>query len=156
MKTILKGTLVCGLAVGCWSGIWAQDAAKSGKPDGAKAGGDMAMPMPKPAPEMTKLIKMMAGNWTVTEKADPNPMMPNGGTGKGTAKLWAGPGDMSLMEKYQSSGVMGGSFAGFGTFWWDEKAGVYHGLWCDTMTPGGCDMSGTTKWDGDKLVGMME
>jgi hypothetical protein len=24
------------------------------------------------------------------------------------------------------------------------------------MTPTGCDASGTTKWDGDKLVGMME
>ena len=37
------------------------------------------MPMPKPDPQMTKLIKMMAGNWTVTEKSDPSPMMPKGG-----------------------------------------------------------------------------
>ena len=33
---------------------------------------------------------------------------------------------------------------------------VYRGLWCDTMTPGGCDASGTTKWQGDNLVGTME
>jgi hypothetical protein len=112
--------------------------------------------MPKPAPEMTKLIKMMGGNWTVTEKGSPSPMMPKGGAGKGMATLTAGPGGMSLMEKYHSSGLMGSNFVGFGTFWWDDKAQVYKGLWCDTMTPGGCDASGTTKWDGDKLVGTMQ
>ena len=29
------------------------------------------------------------------------------------------------MEKYHSSGLMGSSFNGFGTFWWDPKAQVY-------------------------------
>ena len=111
--------------------------------------------MPKPAPEMTKMIKMMGGNWTVTEKHDPNPMMPNGGTSKGTAVLTPGPGGMSLTEKYHSTGAMG-SFNGLGTFWWDPKAQVYRGVWCDNMSPNGCDASGTTKWEGDKLVGTME
>jgi len=112
-------------------------------------------PPPKPDPQMTKLIKMMSGNWTVTEKVEPSPMMPKGGSGKGTAKLVAGPGNMSLMEAYHSTGTMG-SFAGTGTFWWDPKAQLYRGVWCDSMTPGGCDASGTTKWEGDNLVGMME
>ena len=100
------------------------------------------MPMPKPDPQMTKMIKMMSGTWTVTEKSDPNPMMPKGGTGKGTATMTPGPGGMSLMEKYHSSGMMGGNFSCFGTFWWDPKANAYRGVWCDTMTPGGCDSSG--------------
>ena len=60
------------------------------------------------------------------------------------------------METYHSSGMMGPNFSGFGTFWWDPKAQVYRGLWCDSMTPNGCDASGTTKWDGETLVGMME
>jgi hypothetical protein len=157
MKTILRGTILVGLAAGCWTVLAAQDAAAPAGSNSAKTSGqEMSMPMPTPAPEMTKMIKMMAGSWSVSEKSYPSPMMPNGGTGKGTAKLWAGPGNMSLMEDYHSSGVMGSSFTGFGTFWWDAKGQVYRGLWCDTMTPGGCDSSGTTKWDGDKLVGMME
>jgi len=113
-------------------------------------------PSPQPAPEMTKLIKAMAGNWIVSEKVAPSTMFPTGATGKGTAKMWAGPGGLSLMESYHSSGAMGNNFSGFGTFWWDSKAQVYRGLWCDSMTPGGCDANGTTKWDGETLVGMME
>ncbi len=113
------------------------------------------MPMPKPAPEMTKLIKTLSGTWNVTEKHEVNPMMPSGGTGTGTAKIWAGPGGLSLMENYSSSGAMG-SFKGMGTWWWDPKAQVFHGLWCDNMTPNGCDTSGSTKWEGDQLVGTMQ
>ncbi len=155
MKTILRGTILVILGGLCAMPLAAQDSAMSAKPKTAKPKEQMGMPMPKPAPEMTKMIKMMAGSWTVSEKADPNPMMPNGGTGKGTAVLTPGPGGMSLLEKYHSSGVMG-SFNGFGTFWWDPKAQVYQGVWCDNMTPNGCDGSGSTKWEGDKLVGTME
>lgn len=111
---------------------------------------------PSPAPEMTKLIKLMAGDWTVTEKADPGPMFPKGGAGKGTAKLWAGPGGMSLLENYDSSGLIGTNFSGFGVFWWDSKAQSYRGLWCDSMTPGGCDSSGKMIWEGNNFVLRME
>ncbi len=155
MKAILRGTIVLGLVVACWAALAAQKASTPSKSKTAKSAGQQAMPAPKPAPEMTKLIKMMSGNWTVAEKAEPSPMMPKGGTGKGTAKLWAGPGRTSLMENYRSNGVMG-PFTGFGTFWWDPKAQLYRGVWCDSMTPSGCDASGTTKWEGDKLVGTME
>lgn len=153
MKTVLKGTLIVAVAALACSSLVARDRAQD--VNAGKPATQAAMPMPKPDPQMTRLIKMMAGNWTVTEKAGPSPMMPKGGTGKGTAVLTPGPGGMSLMEKYHSSGVMGSSFSGFGTFWWDAKAQVYRGLWCDTMTPGGCDSSGTTKWNGDTLVGTM-
>jgi hypothetical protein len=152
MKIVLRGMGVAVMAAVCVTGLMAQD--KSASAD-AKAAAP-TMPMPKPDPEMTRLIKMMSGNWTVIEKSQPSPMMPNGGSGQGSAVMTAGPGGMSLMEKYHSSGLMGSNFNGFGTFWWDPKAQVYRGLWCDTMTPGGCDASGTTKWDGDKLVGTME
>jgi hypothetical protein len=155
MKTILRGTILLALAGVFGLTLMAQDSGMSSKP-ATKAAQPMAMPMPQPAPEMTKMIKMMSGTWTVSEKSDPGPMFPKGGTGKGTAKMWAGPGGMSLMENYHSSGLMGTGFSGAGTFWWDAKAGVYHGIWCDSMTPGGCDGSGTTKWDGDNLVGTME
>ncbi len=153
MKPILKGTLILVTVALGWSGLLSQDKQAMSKP--TKPAADATMPMPKPDPAMTKMIKMMAGNWMVTEKADPSPMMPKGGTGKGMAVLTAGPGGMSLMEKYHSSGVMGSNFTGFGTFWWDSRAQLYRGVWCDSMTPGGCDASGTTKWDGDNLIGTM-
>jgi hypothetical protein len=87
--------------------LMAQDktAASNSKP--AKPAAQASMSTPTPAPEMTKLIKMMSGNWTVTEKSNPNPMMPKGGTGKGMATMTAGPGGLSLMEKYRSSGLVG-------------------------------------------------
>jgi Protein of unknown function (DUF1579) len=155
MKTIPRVMLLVVLAGFCCLAL-AQDAAAPAKPKAAKAAGQaQAMPMPKPAPEMTKLVKTLSGNWTVAEKMEPGPMAPNGAMGKGTAKFWAGPGGMSLIENYQSSGAMGGSFKGMGTWWWDPKAQAYRGLWCDNMTPNGCDTSGSTKWEGDNLVGTM-
>ncbi len=159
MKTILRVTMLLVLGRLCWMPLAAQDSAMSAKPKAAKpaakAKEQMGMPMPKPAPEMTKMIKMMAGSWTVAEKVDPSPMMPKGGTGKGTAVLTPGPGGLSLTEKYHSNGTMG-SFTGLGTFWWDAKAQVYRGVWCDSMSPNGCDASGASKWEGDKLVVTME
>lgn len=157
MKTILRTTILAAFAAVCCMPLMAQDAASSPKSSAAKAKPAMAaMQMPKPSPEMTKMIKMMAGNWTVSEKYEPGPMMPTGGGGHGTAVLTPGPGGMSLTEKYHTSGAMPGSFNGLGTFWWDPKAQVYRGVWCDNMSPNGCDDSGSTKWEGDKLVGTME
>jgi hypothetical protein len=157
MKTILWGTILMVLGGLCAMSSAAQDSGMSAKPKAAaKPKEAMGMPIPKPAPQMTKMINMMAGTWTLTEKADPNPMMPKGGTGKGTAVLTPGPGGLSLVEKYHSSGLMGPNFNGVGTFWWDPKAQLYRTVWCDNMTPNGCDSSGTTKWEGDKLVGTSE
>lgn len=156
MKTILRGTILAVLGALCAVPLAAQDSAMSAKPKAEKPKEQMGMPMIKPAPEMTKMIKMLAGTWTVAEKHEPNPMMPSGGTGKGTAVLTPGPGGLSLMEKYHSSGAMGPNFTGDGTFWWDPQAKLYRTVWCDNMTPNGCDSSGSTKWDGDKLVGTME
>jgi hypothetical protein len=153
MKPILTGAVVFILVTLSFSTLTAQD--KPVSSTAKSAAPSSAMSMPTPDPEMTKLIKMMTGTWTVMEKSQPNPMMPNGGTGKGTATLTAGPGGMSLMEKYHSSGLMGPDFDGYGTFWWDAKAQAYRGLWCDAMTPGGCDASGTTRWEGDNL-GVMQ
>lgn len=153
MKT--SGMILTTVVTLCCAVLVAQDNAKpaggAGKPPEQQA-----MQMPAPAPEMMRLIKQMSGTWAVAEKAFPNPMMPNGGTGKGTATFTPGPGNLSLIEKYHSTGVMPGVFNAWGVFWWDGKAQAYRGTWCDNMTPGGCDSSGTTKWQGENLVGTME
>ena len=93
---------------------------------------------PKPAPEMEKM-KMFLGTWRTTEKHEPSPWMPKGATGKGTATYKLGPGGMSLIEDYRSTSSMGGKFMGHGVFWWDEKEKGYKSVWCDNMSPGGCE-----------------
>jgi len=156
MKIIGKGILLMILAAFFCATLMAQDNDMPKKPLPGRSVANAKMPPPpQPSAEMTKLIQMMSGTWTVSEKYEQSPMFPVGGTGKGTAKLWAGPGGMSLLESYHSSGVVG-NFNGFGTTWWDAKAQSYRSVWCDSMTPNGCDSSGTSKWDGETLAGMME
>lgn len=154
MTTRLR-TLTLLVALGCVT-LAAQDNMKPATGDAGKPPQSAALQMPAPAPEMTRLIKTLSGAWTVTEKQDPNPMNPKGGTGKGTAVLTPGPGNLSLIEKYHSVGTMGGSFNGMGVFWWDTKDKVYRSLWCDNMSPNGCEAAGSTKWEGNNLVGTME
>ena len=161
MKTVLKGMFTLAVIMVMPVLLPAQDKDKAmdnakAKSKAAMPADNSSMPMPKPDPQMTKLIKMMSGTWSTTEKSQPSPMMPKGGTGKGTATFTPGPGGLSLVEKYHSSGLMGGAFNGLGLFWWDSKSQLYKGVWCDSMTPGGCDGSGSTKWEGDNLVGTME
>ncbi len=140
----------------------AQDKPKgsgAAKPMAKKTGGEggqMAMPMAKPSPEMEKLGKMLVGTWSTSEKHEPSPWAPKGATGKGMAVIKKGPGGLSLVEDYKSSSGMG-AFAGHGVVWWDAKAGGYKSVWCDSMTPVGCEPAkGVAKWEGNSLVGTDE
>ncbi len=129
-----------------------EKAAPKAKPKAAPAG----MTMPKPAPEMQKLLKTFVGSWTVAEKHEPGPFLPKGGEGKGEARFFPGPGGRSLIENYHSQNPMG-RFSGHGVIWWDPKAGAYTGVWCDNSTPTGCEVGGATKWEGDNMmVGTMD
>jgi len=156
MKRLAKGILLIMTAAVLSATLMAQDNDAAKRPRASRSVANAKMPPPPEAsPEMTKLIQMLSGTWTVSEKYEPSLMFPNGGSGKGTAKFWAGPGGMSLLEDYHSVGAIG-KFSGFGTTWWDPKAQAYRWVWCDSMTPNGCDSSGTSRWDGETLVGMME
>ena len=124
-----------------------------GKPAAAdkdkKAAKPPAMPAMKPSPEIQKLAKAMVGSYTTKETHDPGPFMPTGGTGTGEAKYVLGPGGFSIIETYKSkTGPMGGNFRGHGVIWYDQKAGGYRGVWCDSMSPA-CETGGLSKWAGD-------
>ncbi len=161
MKIVSRMLAILAIAGLCSLPLMAQKGATQKKPSAAqpaakaKAQPPAGMPMPKPTAEMTKMLKAMVGTWKVSEKHEPSPMVPKGGTGEGTSKIWPGPGGLSLLQTYRSSGAMG-SFSGFGTAWWDGKAQAYKGVWCDNGTPEGCTYGGESKWEGDKLVGTME
>lgn len=109
-----------------------------------------SMEMPKPAPEITKLIKMFSGTWNATEKHEVSDFMPKGGTGKGVDIVKAGPGGNSLLGDYRSTGAMG-RFSGHGIIYWDAKKQAYSSIWCDSMSPS-CETSATGKWEGNDLV----
>lgn len=125
----------------------------SGKPAASTKAKPAGMPMKvAPSPEMNKLIKAMAGMWATTETAPPSDMMPNGGTGSGEAMIHRGPGGNSLLQSYHSQSAMG-KFAGHGITWYDPQAKAFKNIWCDSMTPTGCEVfNGTGQWEGDKLV----
>jgi len=100
--------------------------------------------------QMKKLEKMLVGAWNLDETFESMMGMP-GGKGKGTEVAKRGPGGNSLHSDLKSTGPMG-SFTGHGLMWYDAKAGGYRSIWCDTMTPTGCDDSTIGKWQGDDLV----
>lgn len=160
MKTVSRILMLLAAGALCCLPVGAQEkAAKDAKPaqkktEKAKPAGGAAMPMPKPSPEITKLIKTFTGTWTTAEKHEPSEWVPQGATGTGRAVFHPGPGGLSLIEDYRSQGAMG-RFQGHGVLWWDDQAKVYKGIWCDNGTPKGCDTGGESKWEGDQIVGQM-
>ncbi len=134
-----------------------QTKAEGKKPGAGQApAGGQGMPMAvKPSPEMQKLVKMFAGTWDTTEKHEPSEYFTQGGTGTGTDTTKAGPGGNSLIGDYRSKGAMG-SFTGHGVIYWDAKRKVYSSVWCDSMSPEGCEVGATGKWEGNDLVFVAE
>jgi hypothetical protein len=131
----------------------AAKAAKPAKPKAEAAPSGMP-PAPKPSPEMEKMSKMFVGKWNAVVKTEAAQGMP-ASEAKGGATFMKGPGGMSLIEEFHSEGGMG-AFRGHGVTYWDDEAKNYAGIWCDTMSPHGCDNAGTSTWEGDKIVGYME
>ena len=156
MRMLASFLVACAL---CLGSVVAQDKPAAKKPmekAHAKAGEKKekpAMPpemMAKPSPEIQKLSKIMVGTWNAVETHEANEMMP-AGSSKGVEVVKAGPGGLSLISDYKATGTMG-KFAGHGVMWWDEKEKAYRSMWCDNMTPGGCMVGGTGKWEGNDVV----
>lgn len=105
--------------------------------------------MPKPAPEIERLLQQFQGRWRTEEKHEPSEMLPQGGTAKGQESVRPGPGRMSLIVEYVSQSPMG-EFAGVGLMTWDPAARLYHIHWTNNRTPTVTDMTG--KWEGKDLV----
>lgn len=134
-------TLVLCLAIGPGA-LPAQEA----KPE--KPAAPPAMEMPKPGPEMAKL-QAMVGTWNVEETHEPGFMGP-GGKGHGVAHTRMGPGGLSFMVDYKSSGGPMKTFQGHGVVAWDADAKMYKQAWVDNMAP--TLMTSTGNWQGDILV----
>ena len=109
-------------------------------------------PATKLNPQIERILTAMEGTWSITDELAPDASSPKGKTGAGTIIWRPGPGRFSVVEEFRSKqGDV--DVTGLGMFWWEEAAGGYHTIWCDSTNPGGCiDFKNTAKWDGSTLV----
>jgi Protein of unknown function (DUF1579) len=116
------------------------------------AAAPMQTAAPKPGPQMEKLFRAFEGTWKIHETLAPDPSSPNATTGEGTIVWRSGPGGFSLIEDYQSK-QGDRQVTGLAVFWWDEPAGGYRTIWCDSTNPGGCiAFKNVARWEGTQLV----
>ena len=138
-KSAMAAVLVA--LVFCLATVVAQEHGKD------KNGQGEAYPQPKPGPEMEKL-KFQLGTWKTVEKHEASPGFA-GGEGSGIMTVRPGPGGLSLITEYNSTGAVG-KFAGHGLLFWDAEAKVYKNYWLDNFTAGSMEMTG--RWEGKDLV----
>jgi len=105
------------------------------------------------APQMERLIRALAGEWTTEETYEPSDLTPKGGSGNSRDRYRVGPARLSLIEEYHGDGVAGKSW-GVGTIWWDAAAQGFHFVWCDSFAlDKGCRVSSQLgNWDGADYV----
>jgi hypothetical protein len=102
--------------------------------------------------EMQHLVRSLSGEWSIEFRVNPSDALRKGGSGRGHEVWKSGPGGMSFVEEYQSTGDEG-DITGRATFWWDEHFQRIQVLWCANYLPGGCEMmSEGASWDGNHLV----
>jgi len=137
MKTKLVPFLVT-LILGC---AWA----------GAQAAGT-----PQRSPELQRLVKALSGTWSIAIRIEPSDQIPGGGLATGEEVWTPGPGGLSLIENYHSTGAEG-EMAGIGVAWWDVNTGRFQVTWCDNTNPTGCTvLKHGAKWEGDQIVAVDE
>ena len=106
------------------------------------------MPSVKQMEEMKKMTDTFSGMWKIVTTVEKSAWFPNAGTSIGRSDIRSGPAGNSLVERSRSHGVMG-IYAGLGLVWWDAKAAAYKGMWCDSLSPDGCDPMGSGQWQSD-------
>lgn len=119
-----------------------------------KMGAKPAMPMmAKQSPEMAKIEKLFAGNWTLVATMEPMPEagMSQPAVSKGTQTSKRGPGGNALIDDMKSTGPTG-AMVGHGVLWYDVSVGGYQATWCDNMSSMGCGPNGVGKFVGDDLI----
>jgi len=100
--------------------------------------------------EVYKLLRFFEGTWSVFENFQKGDFFPKGGTRKGTSKITPGPGGLSLIEDYHSSGSAG-QLDLLAIIWWDSTAQIYRPLIC-ANDGDGCVVRGAARWQGNTLI----
>ena len=107
----------------------------------------------KPAPQLEKLIRSLAGEWFTEENYEPSDLLPKGGKGHSRDSYRPGPGRLSLIEEYNSEGGAGES-SGIGIIWWDADAEQFSFVWCDSFAlDRGCRVSSQSgRWERNSYI----
>lgn len=111
-----------------------------------------ALPTPKPAPEMERLSRWLAGKWETVEWRRPDSGVPPQQVGKGQEAFTVGPGGLSLLSQYRAQRDAGPVFESLGFVYWNPEKNVYERISCSNANPKGCALEGTGKWEGSDLV----
>jgi Protein of unknown function (DUF1579) len=103
-------------------------------------------------PDITRLAKAVSGAWSIVIKVEPNERLPKGGNGQGEEVWRPGPGGVSFIEEYHSTGNEG-EISGVGIFWWDKDTRRFHVAWCDSSSSPSCSvMTRGAWWQENNLV----
>lgn len=110
-----------------------------------------AAPSASPGKAEMQKLRALIGDWTTTEKYEANEISPKAGSGTGRARLYWGPGGLTVIQNYRSKNNVFGDFEGYTLVFWDAQAAEFKNLWCDSMM--GCYAQfGSGKWEGDTLA----
>jgi hypothetical protein len=106
---------------------------------------------PNAIPEMSRLAKMLVGDWNTKEDMEHSDFFPDGGGRHGTTHWKLGIGGTTLVGEGHSDGSAG-ELNYLIAIWWDKPASVYRFFTCfnDPNTP--CVVRGTAHWEGDSFV----
>ena len=130
----MRATLACVLAVVAISLSWAG-------PEN-----------PRAAPQLERLMEALSGRWSIAITVEPNEHMPKGGKGQGEEIWRSGPGGLSLIEEYHSTGDEG-EISGLGVAWWDKEVERFQVTWCDNTNSSSCSvMKKGARWEGNSVV----
>ncbi|HKD17680.1 MAG TPA: hypothetical protein VKG23_07400 [Thermoanaerobaculia bacterium] len=113
-----------------------------------------AQPAETPAsPEMARLAKALAGDWSTEETVQNGKPVPAGAGRRGVSHVRLAGGGTALVSEGHTAGAVGGDLHWFITIWWEPETSRYRFLTCfRTETDSGCELRGTARWQGDDFV----
>jgi hypothetical protein len=112
-----------------------------------------ASPAIAQSPEMARLAKALAGDWSSVEVVQFGKPVPGGAGRKGATHVHLAGGGMVLVDEGHAVGTVGGDLQWFTSIWWDTGTHRYRMLTCfKASDANGCELRGTLHWVGDTLV----
>jgi hypothetical protein len=100
--------------------------------------------------QVQKLLKSLSGTWSITEY-DPS-KTPSIGVGHGREIWRPGPGGLSMIEEFHTTG-RAGEVVGMAVLWWDGTEQGFRTLWCVNTNPQGCALlTNVAKWEDKQFV----
>ena len=102
-------------------------------------------------PEMQRLAKALAGDWSTTETMQRSKFFPNGGSRHGRAHVKLAAGGTTLIYEVHSDGSAG-NLDGMLVIWWDKAASLYQFFACFNDPAHPCKSRGTAHWESETFV----